>query len=97
MGTGVSPSVLVHNEVQEPCSFAWFCPVCGRIWAKAVVEGQRFMVVTQPCDLEPVDNYYIVPGSLWLTLRPEYTKSLPREVLLREFQLHLAHYDRYHK
>ncbi len=97
MGTGQSPSVLVHNEVRAPLSYAWFCPKCGRIWAKAAVEGQEFMVMTQPCDLETADNYFIVPGSLWLTLRPEYIQSLPREVLLREFQLHLNHYDRHHK
>ena len=97
MGTGQSPSVLVHNEVRAPLSYAWFCPNCGRIWAKAEVNGQPYMVMTQPCDLELPTNYFIVPGSIWLTLRPEYLQSLSREVLEREFQLHLNHYDRYHK
>jgi len=98
MGTGMSPSVLVHSEVQAPYSFAWFCPECGRIWAKAVVDGAHFMVANQPCEQHKgLPNYFIVPGSLWLSLRPEFIQSLSREVLEREFRIHLAHYDRYHK
>lgn len=99
MGTGTSPSVLIHSEVQAPCCFAWFCPRCGQLWAKAEVEGHhdRWMVITHPCDLEPVDNYFIVPGSMWLSLRPEYLQSLSHEMLVREFEIHLKHYDRYHK
>lgn len=92
----MSPLVLCHGQVQEPHGFAWFCPVCARVWAKATVAGERFMVMTHPCDLEPADNQYTIPGSIWLTLRPEFIKSLSHEVLLREFALHLAHYERYH-
>jgi hypothetical protein len=96
MGTGQSTLVLCHGQIQEPYSFAWFCPVCARVWAKATVAGQRFMVFTVPCDLELVDNWLVVPGSIWLGLWPEYLKSLSHEVLVREFSLHLAHYERYH-
>ena len=99
MGTGMSPSVLCHNEIQAPNSYAFFCPNCGRVWAKADAgngQASTWVVQTHPCDLEPTTNYFQVPGSIWLPLRPEYIQSLSRQVLEREFQLHLNHYDRYH-
>ncbi|HWI68101.1 MAG TPA: hypothetical protein VNS88_06950 [Nitrospiraceae bacterium] len=96
MGTGMSPLVHCHGRMQEPYSFAWFCPVCAKVWAKATVQGQPYMVFTVPCDLETtVDNYFVVPGSIWLGLWPEFLQSLSHEVLEREFSLHLAHYERY--
>jgi len=97
MGTGMSPSVLVHSQIWAPVNRAFFCPKCGRIWAKVDADADRWIAHHVPCDLELVDNYYIVPGSIWLSFEPEYLKSLSHEVLVREFELHVAHYERHHK
>lgn len=78
-----------------PFSLAYFCPKCARIWARCKIEGEPWMVTTVACSNCGKFSLISIPGSLWRALDNDFNYALPREVLLREFELHLQWYDRY--
>lgn len=80
-----------------PFSLAYFCPKCARIWARCKIEGEPWMVTTVACLGCGKLSLISIPGSLWRALDPDFNDALPREVLLREFKLHLQWYDKYFK
>lgn len=77
-------------------SYAWFCPVCGEVWARAITGG-RFAVWTRPCSkhLDPLLPSLAIPGSIWLAWDTDFTDSLSRELVSRELLLLLAHVERF--
>lgn len=90
-------------EVEKPAftsSVAYFCPVCGDIWARALVENTTWRIEATPCEshvFHAVSSYKRIPGSfLTSTLSAENTTTgsraqtldvMPNSVLKREFLL----------
>jgi len=89
-----------------PLSLAYFCPVCGDIWARVVVEGAGWAVEHAPCEKhKPTggDDWGRVPGSLLLSQlsskdlstmwQGRAIENLPESLLARELSLHLKHFE----
>ena len=78
-------------------SYAYFCPVCGEVWARVVCdrdvpEPLRWHVREHPCEQHSTIWHVsgtLLPGSDLINL-----DVLPPEVLRYEFQQHLSHYER---
>lgn len=76
-----------------PGSNAWFCPLCGDVWARACVEGATFTTITAVCRKHPAtsngpyDRRF--PGTLWKPYLGRLLEAFPEEVLQRELSLHL--------
>jgi len=89
----------VHEEMQRPPSYAWFCPECAEIWARALVEGSSFQVITYPCE-QHRDRFVgiLVSGSILLPFDLEFNDSLPVEAWRREVIIHANMIERlYHE
>lgn len=90
-------AVIVHAERQLPRSLAYFCPHCGKIWARAEVDGcTHWEIGGGYCKDHPGPSPYTVPGSLLLAWEPEYSALLLScpDVVRWEFQRHMEHYQR---
>ena len=72
----------------RPISYAFFCPVCAEVWARAVIFGVDFFVLHIPCRKHTYSGIK-VPGSLYPAGDADFLAALPREILLRELLLHL--------
>ncbi len=88
------PLTLRGEYVYAPLSFLYICPVCGDVWAKAIVESNakisRFLPRLMPCRHHS-DGSFSVPGSMQIDLEPEYNAllmTLP-DVVKWEFERHL--------
>lgn len=72
-------------------STAYFCPVCGEVWARIMIEGAEWLPTNSPCPKHTnglrKGGYFIAP---W---RKTYWE-LPQEVLKYELQLLLDRYDK---
>ena len=72
------------------CSYAFFCRVCGEVWARIVMfnsrgEQQAFEPVCVSC--KEHSDLWNVPGSLLANHLDRLLDSLPPEVLRRELEL----------
>lgn len=78
-----------------PSHYAWFCPQCGEIWARAVVElpGIEWQTYRVLCPRHQHPGWFTVPGSIWQMLDTELNDALPPAALQREFTIHLNHFD----
>jgi hypothetical protein len=75
-----------------PESIAWFCTTCGEVWARMVADNAEFRVYSAPCPKHP--RFRSIPaGSIWLPWDAQHNEALPPEVIRREFDIHLAHWD----
>lgn len=85
----------VREELWAPPSYAWFCPVCADIWARAFVPGEEFQVTVNPC-IDHELKYWrtLVPGSLLLVFDPEFNLDLSLEAWAREFEVHVRYFER---
>lgn len=86
-----SPYILV-GELHTPQSFAFCCPTCGEIWARAHIADRPFYFFTKPCRKHTAPCCRI-PGSLWLPLEEAFTAALPPEVVAWEFSRHLDYLE----
>lgn len=78
-----------------PSSFAFFCPYCGQVWARAHCEGRVYRVWAVECSRHPAPSWTQVAGSLWLEWDKEFTACFPPAVMEREVQIHLAHAEKW--
>lgn len=95
--SGLRSSIFAGGIVQYPHSYAWACPVCAEIWARASVPDSFYSFITHPCEAheDPLVPSLLVPGSL-LSLHDEgFNASLPVELWQREVLLHIAHKEKY--
>jgi len=94
-------------HVVGPCSYLFFCPACGEVWAKCPVtqvgtgtrQVQQFDSVRhlcRKCWLPHADDRWQIPGSLLLDFDEEFVGALPEEVLKRELLLAIDLYERTH-
>jgi len=88
-GTFDTPAEYRHGQLYPPSGYAWFCPQCGEVWARAAVEGRPFTVWTRRCIACPGLRYEFA-GSIILDWEREFNEALPRAVKEREMALHLA-------
>lgn len=86
---------LMPGEVRPFDSMAFFCSECGEVWARVHVPGRYYVPMSVDCEKHAARSPFHFPGSLWISWLPEYLACLPREVLLREFNLHLQHFESY--
>lgn len=84
MGSVVRPHVVVHGERQPPYSYAYFCSVCGDVWAKCPVSEESgeghltsvYQIQGGCCPAHASESPFVVPGSLMLSWEPEYNALL---------------------
>ncbi len=74
-------------------SSAYFCPVCGEIWARIVMETregkqQPFSPKIVSCPQHP--DPWNVPGSLLTGFMVDKFDALPPDAIKREFEIHMA-------
>lgn len=89
--------MYVHGELQRPYSNAYCCPYCGEIWARAAIVGENIQwhFVVRSCESCNKSDILNSAGSLWQSWDTELISAMPREVLLRELDLAIKHYERY--
>ena len=94
---GFRQQEFVHAELRAPMSSVWCCPMCGEVWAKALIcdeteKIQPFQFLSSVCE-NCVDYRWRYPsGSLWLPLDDAFNASLDVVTLHRELLLHLDFY-----
>jgi hypothetical protein len=86
-------------SIHLPWSVAYFCPVCGEIWARCRVthEGslRDYMVWTRKCANHSTPFFYEFPGSMWLDWDHKWQEAATMPLLIREFELHARHWEDY--
>lgn len=83
-----------RGEFAPPSGYAYFCSTCGRVWARVVVTARPFSVWSLTCEKCPRSHSLEVAGSLFLSWERPFNDSLPREVLLREFEIGYENWKR---
>ena len=80
---------FVHAQLSVPTSYWFLCPVCGDLWAKAVVDSKNgnWQPAIHCC---PKHGH----ASIWRPWDAEYTEALPFQVLLWEVKQELKRYDK---
>lgn len=83
-------------------SYLMICPICGELWASVICEGSEFFPSRRPCIKHQWAG--MVPGSIMTHIedsrywgpRDHYVTpdGMPREILLRELEVHLQDYER---
>jgi len=91
MGTAIRSFVKRQDSVDIPLSYAYFCPTCGEVWARAVCENRPFFVWTVGCRKHQQYNF-LIAGSLMLPLEPDFNAILPLDVLKWELERHIDFY-----
>jgi len=84
--------VQIHGQLFPPEGRAYFCPDCGDIWARIVVQDRPSRAVTIPCRRHHKHPYW-PGGSIWLSWERELMAALPPQVLAREAKRHAEIYD----
>ena len=100
LGSCETSLTLIHGQAFRRGAYAWFCPECGDIWARAPIAGQTFTVVYERCVKHPFSDMTsatgfptTTPGSLLKAYIPGLLEDLPELALKREFLLHLDYYE----
>lgn len=70
-------------------SLVLLCPTCGDAWGRILIPNTEWFARQAPCANHPPYPEF-VGGSFIPSWRRTYD-DLPREVLIREFLLHLTH------
>jgi len=93
---------LASREFVKSCSsFIYICPRCGNNWAQVISDNGEFFPQRRPCSR--CDWAGMVPGSIASALPAEWVahnsinvtlEYLPREVLLRELEIHLRYAEK---
>lgn len=80
----------VRNEMHPPLSLAFFCPVCGDVWARRMIEpATRWNVLTRECKKHPSPRYCEPQGSVWIEYDKDFLDNLPKNILQYETLLRL--------
>jgi hypothetical protein len=99
---GASPRgfVVRHAEAHSPHSYAFFCPVCGEVWARAPVEDggkmNQFLVLTRRCRQHSSPDPIDVPGSLFVEWDEAFNEAMPDQLILEwELPRHLDYAEEF--
>lgn len=92
LGQGMLRLTFIKGELERPISRAFFCPICGEVWARVVVEGaSEFQSYTRTCARHDPRWSIEIPGSIWISWDRDFQDAFPSEALKREVRLHLDH------
>jgi len=96
LGSSPRGPTLVHATLAAPDSYAYFCPICAEVWARAPTispsgKVSRFTVWTLACRKHHDTERLSVSGSLLLPWDNTYNEALfTSDAALRwEFQVHM--------
>lgn len=94
LGTAMRRSESREDGARVPLSLAFFCRVCGDLWAKCPVEASpgkpsAWICYNVDCRKHQKPGGVAVPGSLHLSWDDEFSSSFPLEVVRWEFDRHL--------
>ena len=95
-GTAERSRETIHRQQFPPRGDAFFCPSCASLWAICPIEGAETMVNTAGCEQHPLWSD-LPGGSLWLaepSMKSDFNRAIPRELLAREVMLYLSMYDK---
>lgn len=79
-------------------SNAWFCPTCGEVWARAILEDvgtgntHPYRVTMHGCSKHPSNNVQTPPGSV-MTWFDELLPYLPPAMVEYEFNILMKYLD----
>lgn len=97
-GRGRIAAVPTDCHTDTQWSFAFVCPLCGRLWAQAGITdaGWRgnWVFPQAICSRHPEVDW-CVAGSLWKTPYYDLIASFPPPILARELLLHLDFMERF--
>lgn len=72
----------------KPHNFAFCCPHCGTLWARAHCGYvERWVFLSLPCSQCPEKPDHPA-GSIWIGWEPLYQRALSLSLLEREFYIH---------
>lgn len=102
LGQAPRKLVFIHAHLQAPNSYAFFCPICGEVWARCPIQrGDQGYQLTEPTTHWQIlhvacrKHYmhaYSVPGGLMLDWDREFSDALPKAALRWELSRHLELY-----
>ena len=87
LGEGEAKKVFTHDVLGWRRSYAFLCPFCGRVWARASLPNQVFLAWHKSCGDCPPYLPDDIPGSLWIPGEAEFLASWPEAVWRRELSL----------
>jgi hypothetical protein len=97
---GASPcrEVALHGTMAPPDSFAYLCPACGEVWAKAPVTATgeattRFVPLSRACR-KHFGHSLAAPGSVSVVWEHGFDESFTDEVVRWEFQRQMDYYNK---
>lgn len=79
----------------------YFCSVCGEVYGRVILMDNAgnpmpYIAWAGICSTCPPPSFlHSLPGSIWRGWDEDYTKSLPLELLQREFNLHLKDWEKH--
>ena len=98
-GWELDSTEVPEHDVVKLRSQTFFCPTCGQIWARVVINGAEWSCKEQPCQLHPdLSGWDRIHGSMASSRSFEMAwpgdwaitlEYLPRKILQREFELSL--------
>lgn len=99
LGQAPRKLVFIHAQLQEPNSYAFFCPICGEVWARCPIQrGSGEYRVAEPTTHWQIFHVackkhymhaYSVPGGLTIDWDKEFSDALPEAALRWELVRHL--------
>lgn len=98
LGSSKRALASLHEHLVKPNSYAYFCPHCGDIWARAVVVDEDssvqapFQSVTRPCERHFPETTREIPGAFFLSWDKLYNQAFPVGVIAYELNQALKHY-----
>lgn len=86
----------------SPIPLGFVCPVCCKVWGILAIEERELIFTASPCVRHAGYSPYRVDGSLLYSYSTfeagnfdvALLDALPPELLRREFELHLNHYEK---
>jgi hypothetical protein len=100
VGTASRKQTAIHGEMFAPRSYAYFCPCCGEVWARAPVSNgdwtAPWVVQNIECRKHGGESPFVVPGSMLLTWDNDFnTAAMSLEHVLKwEMNRHLDYMEK---
>ena len=86
--------IQVHGTKALPMSFAYICPCCGEVWARAFIANRPWQVLSRSC-LECNKGWNGgEPGSLSLLWDGDYNQSFTPDMIAYELEIMLNFYEK---
>ena len=102
LGEAPRGKVFWHEQLAEPPSDLFYCPICGEVWAKFPIlrddgsccKWQSYSRMCRKCGPKHQRFLSDWPGSVTRTWDREYMQALPVPVLVWELERHIESWER---